>query len=168
MKKRGISPLIATVLLIAFAIALGAIVMNWGRQYTKSSIERTDITTETQYKCKLDVGIRLYEVNGRKKICINSTEHLLDLMVENGPNVDIQGLHMIIVDESDNIDVITLPDSGIPKAGVKHINYTYNHIILNDDLLQIKLSPIVKINDEDIICKEKALTIEQGDFLPCR
>jgi len=27
--KRGISPLIATVLLVAFAVSLGAVVMNW-------------------------------------------------------------------------------------------------------------------------------------------
>ena len=29
--KRGVSPLIATVLLISFAVALGAVVLNWGR-----------------------------------------------------------------------------------------------------------------------------------------
>ena len=29
--KKGVSPLIATVLLIAFAIALGTVIMNWGR-----------------------------------------------------------------------------------------------------------------------------------------
>lgn len=29
MNKRGISPLIATILLVAFAVALGAVVMSW-------------------------------------------------------------------------------------------------------------------------------------------
>ena len=29
--KKGVSPLIATILLIAFAVALGAVVMSWGR-----------------------------------------------------------------------------------------------------------------------------------------
>lgn len=36
MNKRALSPLIATVLLIAFAIALGAIVMGLGKNYIKS------------------------------------------------------------------------------------------------------------------------------------
>ena len=31
LQKKGVSPLIATVLLISFAVALGAVVMNWGR-----------------------------------------------------------------------------------------------------------------------------------------
>lgn len=33
MNKRGISPLLATVLLIAFAIALGALVLNYGENF---------------------------------------------------------------------------------------------------------------------------------------
>ena len=35
--KKGVSPLIATVLLIAFAIALGTVIMNWGRGELYSS-----------------------------------------------------------------------------------------------------------------------------------
>ncbi|MDO8740268.1 MAG: hypothetical protein Q7J54_01695 [Candidatus Woesearchaeota archaeon] len=42
MNKRALSPLIATVLLIAFAIALGAIVMSLGKNYIQS------ISTELQ------------------------------------------------------------------------------------------------------------------------
>ncbi len=38
--KRGISPLIATVLLIAFAVALGAMIMNWSSNLlSESSLE---------------------------------------------------------------------------------------------------------------------------------
>lgn len=39
--KRGISPLIATVLLVAFAVALGAVVMNWakGVEETKTPVD---------------------------------------------------------------------------------------------------------------------------------
>lgn len=36
MNKRGLSPIIATILLIAFAVAIGAMIMNW----------TADITTE--------------------------------------------------------------------------------------------------------------------------
>ena len=35
--KKGLSPLIATVLLIAFAIALGTVIMNWSIQQAESS-----------------------------------------------------------------------------------------------------------------------------------
>lgn len=35
--KRGISPLIATIMLLAFAIALGSIVMTWGKDLIESA-----------------------------------------------------------------------------------------------------------------------------------
>ena len=41
MQKRGISPLIATVLLIAFAIVLAAVVVNWGQNIIKGAQEES-------------------------------------------------------------------------------------------------------------------------------
>jgi len=47
--KRGISPLIATVLLVAFAVALGAVVMNWakGVEETDTSASQVGAATST-------------------------------------------------------------------------------------------------------------------------
>ena len=46
MNKKALSPLIATILLVAFAIALGTIVMGWGKDYVTKlgDIEQTPIT----------------------------------------------------------------------------------------------------------------------------
>ncbi len=33
MNRRGLSPLIATVLLVVFALVIGTITMNWGKSY---------------------------------------------------------------------------------------------------------------------------------------
>ncbi len=35
MNKRALSPLMATLLLVAFAIVVGAITMNWGKSYVE-------------------------------------------------------------------------------------------------------------------------------------
>ncbi len=37
--KRGLSPIIATVLLMAFAVAIGAMIMNWSSQLVKEGME---------------------------------------------------------------------------------------------------------------------------------
>ena len=39
MNRRGLSPLVATVLLIAFAVALGAVIMSLGKSYVESILE---------------------------------------------------------------------------------------------------------------------------------
>jgi flagellin-like protein len=41
MNKRGLSPLIATVVLIAFAVALGAVIMNWGSHLVSQATNET-------------------------------------------------------------------------------------------------------------------------------
>lgn len=47
--KKALSPLTATVMLLAFAILIGIIVMNWGRDYVKvwSGIEPTPPSPES-------------------------------------------------------------------------------------------------------------------------
>jgi len=51
MSKRGITPLIATVLLIGFTIALAAIIITWGGQFVRKTQERVGIESELQLSC---------------------------------------------------------------------------------------------------------------------
>ncbi|MCK9293217.1 hypothetical protein M0P25_04030, partial [archaeon] len=40
-KKKSISPLIATILLVVVAVALIAVVLTWGKTFTKESLDKT-------------------------------------------------------------------------------------------------------------------------------
>ena len=51
MSKRGITPLIATVLLIGFTIALAAIIITWGSQFVRQPQERVGTQSELQLAC---------------------------------------------------------------------------------------------------------------------
>ena|SRR3989344_8482098 len=59
MNKRGITPLIATVLLIGFTVALAAVIFNWGQGFTTGIQKNVDESTKTQLACstELDFGI---------------------------------------------------------------------------------------------------------------
>ena len=57
--KKAVSPLIATVLLIAFAVALGAIVMNWGRAYVEDTQSYARESSESMVKCSSNVNLKL-------------------------------------------------------------------------------------------------------------
>jgi flagellin-like protein len=59
MNKKAVSPLIATVLLIAFAVALGAIVMNWGSGYVKSMQDYSKENSESMVRCSANVNLEL-------------------------------------------------------------------------------------------------------------
>lgn len=62
MKKRGISPLIATILLIGFAIAIAAVVFTWGRGYVTETAEKEGSLSQAQLECN-QVEIEINEDN---------------------------------------------------------------------------------------------------------
>jgi len=43
MNRRGLSPLIATVLLVVFALVIGTITMNWGKSYVDKISEEPSV-----------------------------------------------------------------------------------------------------------------------------
>ena len=49
--KRGISPLIATVLIIGFTVALAAVVMTWGTGFVRSTTDSTAESTNVALAC---------------------------------------------------------------------------------------------------------------------
>ena len=55
MLKKGISPLIATVLLIGFTIALIALVMIWGRNFIQERAEKEGLLSEKKLSCTNNV-----------------------------------------------------------------------------------------------------------------
>ncbi len=81
--KKGLSPLIATVLLIAFAVALGAVVMNWGR---------AQLSTNSCSKVNLDFE----RVNDIPQIC-REAGGSLDILVTNKGNVPITEMLVTVI-----------------------------------------------------------------------
>lgn len=66
--KKAVSPLIATVLLIAFAVALGAIVMNWGESFVRETQETAEEASIGKIECTTKVSFEVvnakYEEDG--------------------------------------------------------------------------------------------------------
>ncbi|MEA3378543.1 MAG: archaellin/type IV pilin N-terminal domain-containing protein [Nanoarchaeota archaeon] len=50
--KRGVSPLIATVLLIGFTVATVALVIMWGKGYTQETAEKEGALAEAKLSCE--------------------------------------------------------------------------------------------------------------------
>ncbi len=51
VKKKGISPLVATVLLIGFVIAIALLVFLWGKGYIEELAEKRGLLAEKQQQC---------------------------------------------------------------------------------------------------------------------
>ena len=58
MNKKGISPLIATVLLVSFVVILSGVVMFWGRQYVTELMEKRGEVSVAKLECEsVDIEI---------------------------------------------------------------------------------------------------------------
>ena len=147
--KRGVSPLIATVLLISFAVALGAVVMNWGRNL--------DISIPGDV-CA-DVSIKLRNINN-VQVCHTGTgkNGYINFIIDNNGNRDIDGLGIWVTGEKGtkllnfndfSINVGELLD--IKDQSVKYDFDTYGNI------KNIQFFPKIKKEDSLEICARNSV-----------
>ncbi|MBI2141108.1 hypothetical protein HYU16_01655 [Candidatus Woesearchaeota archaeon] len=127
--KRGVSPLIATVLLIAFAVALGAVVMNWGRGFVQQQTTEAEKTTQTKLGCSLKVNLKVAEIDGVPQVCYggSGSAGYIELRLNNNDESnDIKGLSVSVGGETGiyNNDTIntTIP---VGLAGYLNMSYSY-------------------------------------------
>ncbi len=65
MKKKAVSPLIATVLLIGFTVALVALLIVWGTNYLQETAEKEGATAEGELECQtVDFTIQSVSYSG--------------------------------------------------------------------------------------------------------
>ena len=90
--KRGISPLFATILLIAFSIALGAVVMSWGEAYIEEKAEFAKGVQEVSRGCN-NVFFSILSVKATPQICQKG--NTIEVFLDNGPNAHLLNIHQI-------------------------------------------------------------------------
>ncbi len=148
MDKRAIAPLVATLLLISFAVSIGVVVMNFGRAQV-----------ELQAQCAIDVNMKLSEIGGKKQVCLDSAKNDIAFTIENGVNINVEGLLINIIG-SQKAETSELNDAKITKSGIYlgHVNYDKDTA---GEIRQIRFTPKVILHDTPEICTEKSLIIEE-------
>lgn len=147
-KKRGITPLMATFLLVSFAVALGVVIMNFGKAEVEEGAQ-----------CTIHVGLKFSEVGGEEQFCLERAKEQLFFVVENGINIKVEGLVVNIIGSQKAV-TYDLGDAKIEKAGayMKYVPYPLKEI---GELRQAKIIPKVNMFDEELICQEKAVIAEK-------
>lgn len=138
----------ATLLLVSFAVALGVVIMNFGRAQV-----------ETEAQCTINIGLTFSTVGGEEQFCLDRPNNQLFFIVENGVNIKIEGLVINIIGANKAL-THELEDAKIEKAGtfMRYVPYNINDI---GELRQIKIIPKVLMYEEKLICQEKAIVLEK-------
>lgn len=148
--KKGVSPLIATVLLIGFAVALAAVVMTWGLGFIEQTAETTEKQTTNTLICASDLAFTISNVNPLAKT----------ITIDNRGKVGIVSL-VFRIHNNDGVDSIdtaeaTLTEIGVPKFGVKTFEDSTGTDLQTALVNATKVEAIATVSGgagkEDIIC----------------
>lgn len=94
--KKGMSPLIATILLMAFAVALGAVIMNWSTSIPEGGPDCSEV--------RLNVN----------NFCTQNNE--LHINLRNVGTVDLSEITLSVVDAQIEIDALKIQDSRLNRG----------------------------------------------------
>jgi FlaG/FlaF family flagellin (archaellin) len=144
LDKRGMSPLLVTIFLVAFAVALGAMVMSWG-----SNTERRDSST-----CD-DVSISPQVFLGEEMICFNEQSGKLKIVISNTGKVSLGGVaHRQIGSDFKVVDnVISGSDLGAGQV-------LSTELVINPGRVRVELIPVIVVLNERVFCSGKSLVRE--------
>jgi flagellin-like protein len=136
--KRAVSPLIATILLIAFAVALGAVVMSIGRTIP------------------CPVNLEVVELGGVAAPCLRAqgNDTFIEFTIKNLADADVEDLHLIAFGANDVMNSPYLLETPLTKSTAQKIRVKYN---IN------QYGPVDKIEiTPEIICKGESQTQESS------
>src|SRR3990167_8097972 len=95
--KKGISQLIATVLILGLTVVLAALVAMWSTQFTKDTTKSVTESAEIQTRCARDVRLDI------KSACLASTG-TYKIVLENNGNEAIFGLKVRLFQNDNTVD----------------------------------------------------------------
>lgn len=162
MQKRGISPLIATVLILGFTVALAAIIMTWGTAFTRSMMGRTAETSSVQITCATDV---VFDV---KSACEDKTiGGTYKLTIANNGNYKIDKFQVRFYASADNVTTATYDFEGdgidgIERFGIESESKASGYTAA-DLVKQIDAIPIITLGGKQITCAQNTGTFGDVD-----
>jgi len=146
--KRGISPLIATVLIIGFTVALAAVIMVWGQSFSKSMQKSTEQSTKIQLVCAQDVAFEM------ESLCYHGNK--IYITVKNNGNVEIERYIVRMFKGANTAESANIDKEIAPFAISTH-NFKVSSPEFAQSIKKIELIPIVKVEGKEITCQNNIL-----------
>ncbi len=136
-----------TFLLVSLAVAVGVGIMNFGQA-----------AAEEEAQCPVKVGMKAAVIAGQDQLCYNAAKKQLSFVLENGVNIAVTGAIVSIVGEQ-KAETFEL-EAKMSKAGSYVGNVAYDTAV-SGNIRQVKISPQISVQEEDLVCSEEALVVEE-------
>ncbi len=151
MSKKGISPLIATVLIVGLTIAMATAVMFWGRNLVESFQKDSELTAATQLACSQSVGLKV------KTLCYDGTN--IKISLENTNQQEISGFNLRLRGSNSDQIAHEPPNTILPSLGIKTFSIPHSMEIVGN-IRAIDVIPKITFEEQSFFCTEKAISLE--------
>src|SRR3989338_3985396 len=147
--KKGVSPLIATVLLIAFAVALGSVVMNWGLNL--------DLAKASDVCAGIEIKIRNV---GSSEACFGGigSNGYINFIIYNLGSSDINGIAIWMIGEKGtklfDLDNIQIKKDSLYEKDDKEVSYDFSTY---GSIKQVQFIPKIRQDQSTEICPKNAI-----------
>lgn len=169
MNKRAVSPLIATVLLIAFAVALGAIVMSWGKDYVEETQDTVQTKSSQARICTLDTSIKVHKLGGKPSFCIveSTTENSTVTFILDNRGEVINDLKVVVIGKDDVYNIVSVlgPNEPLDAATTKKIKVGVPPTMLIGEIEQVIITPKIQVEgaSEGMYCAEAQIELDRSE-----
>ena len=145
--RKGISPLIATVLIIGFTVALAAMIITWANKYIRGTTTESEEDIQRALKCATDLNFKVNNIS-----CGGVSGGDRSITIENNGLVDIKSF--ITRTHYANGTIITneTAGTGVPKYNV--VNFEAIDIGTGTNKLDVIAILSGEAGEEDIACMD--------------
>ncbi|MGV8169306.1 MAG: hypothetical protein ACP5N3_04590 [Candidatus Nanoarchaeia archaeon] len=151
LNKKGMSPLLMTIILIALAVALGAMIMSWGSNKTsgdKGSCEDVNLVVQQAFNTDL--------------VCFNQETSKLKMVVKNSGKTSIKSLIYRRINPDMSIRDTVLPASEMTPGKIYEAEIPY----IPGAKVHIEIIPQLMVENELILCDKNAIIKENVPDCP--
>ncbi len=165
--RKGLSPLIAAVLLIVVVVGIGAVVTGIVRNYVTEN-KQTITEKASDMKCGVEVSINVPTVADELRICNHSSK--MEFTVENSGSAAIDDMQVKIFGtggfDANDTAWIDEKQGSFEPGDTQTLNTTFDSTKVGT-IQQVKIVPRVKVvgRTEKAYCTDAALTFT--DFPSC-
>ena len=144
--KKGISTLIATVLILGFTVAIAAIIMVWGQGYISNIQKKAESTTNAQLACANDVLLDIVDV-------CNTNPTIFKVTLKNDGTKTIDKVILRFYEAPSTVK--TYDTASYTPPGVGAFSIDSKTITVDGITGQVKLVeaiPVITIGSDQITC----------------
>jgi len=160
-KSLSVSPLGATIILVLLSIIVGAFAISIGESFIEENAEFTRSGAEEVRAGCSAVSLEVTKVSGITVACIKKNKNIVDISLDNGPDIDLSDLHIKLLGSQSVKNFQTSLKEPLKKADGIRLILPYDGI---GEVQQVKITPKVIVSNFLVFCKDKALILDNLQY----